>query len=59
MIEFIINNPIIAALIALGSLSLVFGAILGFAAVKFKIEGDPIVEQIDNLLPQTQTSPNY
>jgi len=54
MIDFILNNPIIAALIALGSLSLVFGAILGYAAVKFKIEGDPIVEQIDNLLPQTQ-----
>ena len=54
MIDFIFNNPIIAALIALGGLALVFGAILGFAAVKFKIEGDPIVEQIDNLLPQTQ-----
>ena len=31
-----------------------FGGILGFAAVKFKVEGDPIVEQLDNLLPQTQ-----
>lgn len=38
----------------MGSLALVFGAVLGFAAVKFKIEGDPIVEQIDALLPQTQ-----
>ena len=54
MIDFILNYPIIAALIALGGLSLLFGGILGFAAVKFKIEGDPIVEQIDNLLPQTQ-----
>jgi electron transport complex protein RnfB len=32
----------------------VFGALLGFAAVRFKVEGDPIVEQIDSLLPQTQ-----
>lgn len=54
MIELIINNPIIAALIGLGGLALVFGGLLGFAAVKFKIEGDPIVESLDALLPQTQ-----
>lgn len=54
MLELIINNPIIAALIALGGLALVFGATLGFAAVQFKVEGDPIVEQLDTLLPQTQ-----
>ncbi|UTA46998.1 electron transport complex subunit RsxB [Simiduia sp. 21SJ11W-1] len=54
MIELIIANPIVSALIALGSLSLLFGAVLGFAAVRFKVEGDPIVEQIDALLPQTQ-----
>ena len=29
-------------------------AILGFAAVRFKVEGNPIVDQIDSLLPQTQ-----
>lgn len=39
---------------ALVTLSLIFGGILGFAAVRFKVEGDPIVEQIDALLPQTQ-----
>jgi len=54
MLELITNYPIASALIALGSLSLIFGAILGFAAVRFKVEGDPIVEQIDALLPQTQ-----
>ena len=54
MLELIINNPIIAALIALGGLALIFGGILGFAAVQFKVEGDPIVEQLDALLPQTQ-----
>ena len=42
------------ALIALGSLALVFGLILGFAAIRFRVEGDPIVEQIDTILPQTQ-----
>lgn len=54
MFELILNNSVSAAIIALGGLALVFGAILGFAAVKFKVEGDPIVDQLDALLPQTQ-----
>nr|WP_010132631.1 electron transport complex subunit RsxB [Microbulbifer agarilyticus] len=41
-------------LLVLGGMALVFGALLGFAAVRFKVEGDPIVDQIDALLPQTQ-----
>jgi electron transport complex protein RnfB len=52
--DIIAQNPLSAALVALVSLSIIFGAILGYAAVKFKVEGDPIVEQIDKLLPQTQ-----
>ncbi|MCV6620646.1 MAG: electron transport complex subunit RsxB [Cellvibrionaceae bacterium] len=47
-------HPLVLALLVLGGLALVFGAILGFAAVRYKIEGNPIVDQIDNLLPQTQ-----
>jgi len=54
MIELIIQNPLLSALLALVSLSLLFGAVLGFAAVRFKVEGDPLVERIDELLPQTQ-----
>ena len=54
MIELIAQNPILAALVALVGLSILFGALLGFAAEKFKVIGDPIVEQIDELLPQTQ-----
>ncbi len=54
MFELIAQNPVASALIALIGLALVFGAILGFAAVRFKLEGDPIVQQIDDLLPQTQ-----
>ncbi|UAA37874.1 electron transport complex subunit RsxB [Paraneptunicella aestuarii] len=42
------------AIIAVAVLALCFGAILGFAGIKFKVEGDPIVDQIDELLPQTQ-----
>jgi electron transport complex protein RnfB len=54
MFEFINQYPILAALIAIVGLSLAFGAILGFAAVRYKVEGNPIVDQIDKLLPQTQ-----
>lgn len=45
---------ILVAIAALGVLSLLFGALLGFASVKFRPEGNPIVEQIDAILPQTQ-----
>ncbi len=44
----------IAAIIALTALATVFGLVLGFAAVRFKVEGDPLVDQIDKILPQTQ-----
>lgn len=54
MLELIFQNPIMSALIALVGLSCAFGAILGFAAIRYKVEGNPIVEQIDNILPQTQ-----
>ena len=42
------------AIIVLGIIAALFGALLGFASVKFKVEGDPLVEQLDALLPQTQ-----
>ncbi|MET4693330.1 electron transport complex subunit RsxB [Endozoicomonas lisbonensis] len=45
---------IVYAIIALLALALIFGAILGFASVRFKVEGNPIVDQINELLPQTQ-----
>ncbi|HOI52504.1 MAG TPA: electron transport complex subunit RsxB [Azonexus sp.] len=40
------------AIMALGAL--VLGAALGFSSIKFKVEGDPLVEKIDAILPQTQ-----
>lgn len=45
---------IVWALITLGVMALGFGALLGFASVKFKVEADPLVEQLDQILPQTQ-----
>ena len=47
------TNIIIAIAVLLG-LAAVFGALLGFAAERFKVEGNPLVDQIDALLPQTQ-----
>ncbi len=43
-----------AAVIALAALAIVFGLVLGFAAVRFKVESDPVVDKIDAILPQTQ-----
>ena len=54
MLEFIVQYPLLAALLALVGLGAVFGAVLGFAAVRFKTEGNPIADQINDLLPQTQ-----
>jgi len=44
----------ISAILILVGLAVVFGLILGYASVRFKVEGDPLVDQVDNLLPQTQ-----
>ena len=35
-------------------LSLIIGVALGFSAIKFKVNGDPIIEKIDSILPQTR-----
>lgn len=35
-------------------LSLSIGVALGISAIKFKVDGDPIIEKIDSILPQTQ-----
>ncbi|HAB05865.1 MAG: electron transport complex subunit RsxB [Alloalcanivorax venustensis] len=47
-------TTVLIAIAALLGLAALFGAVLGYASEKFKVEGDPIVEQIDALLPQTQ-----
>jgi len=45
---------ILEPIIVLTLFASVCGALLGFAAIKFKTEGNPIVDQINGLLPQTQ-----
>ncbi|GMM67978.1 MAG: electron transport complex subunit RsxB [Pseudomonadota bacterium] len=49
-----ISSAILFAVIAIGALALAFGLALGYASIRFKVEGDPLVEQIDAVLPQTQ-----
>ncbi len=42
------------AILAITLLATLFGLLLGYSAIRFRIEGDPIADQIDGLLPQTQ-----
>lgn len=44
----------ISALLVFLGLSILFGILLGYAAIRFKVEGNPVAEQIDKVLPQTQ-----
>ncbi|WGE31173.1 electron transport complex subunit RsxB [Actinobacillus genomosp. 2] len=45
---------IVYIVIAIAVIALIFGAVLGYSSIKLKVEADPIVEQIDALLPQSQ-----
>ena len=42
------------ATLTLVTFAFVCGGLLGYASVKFRVEGNPIVEQINQILPQTQ-----
>lgn len=44
----------ITAVLIITAMAVVFGLILGYAATRFKVEEDPLVEKIEVLLPQTQ-----
>lgn len=48
------TSPWLSALLALTLLALVIGVLVGFVAERFKVEQNPLVEQIDAILPQTQ-----
>ncbi|MAL03908.1 MAG: electron transport complex subunit RsxB [Arenimonas sp.] len=43
----------LSVLVVVG-LAAAFGAALGWATVRFRVQADPMVERIDRLLPQTQ-----
>ena len=42
------------AIAVMAALALLLGAVLGAASVRFRVEGDPLVDKIDAVLPQTQ-----
>lgn len=52
--QMISDYPLIAAGLTMVGLGLLFGAILGFAAEYFRAEGNPIADQVNAILPQTQ-----
>jgi len=45
---------ILIAVITLAAISILFGILLGYSSIKFHVEGDPVVDKIDAILPQTQ-----
>ena len=42
------------ALLVMSFIALLLGSVLGFSAIKFRVEGNPLVDKIDAILPQTQ-----
>lgn len=44
----------LVAILALAVLAALFGLLLGYASLRFRVDGDPVTDRIDALLPQTQ-----
>ena len=44
----------IVVIITLAIVAAIFGMLLGYSAIRFRVEGDPVVDKIDAILPQTQ-----
>jgi electron transport complex protein RnfB len=42
------------AILSIAVLAGVFGLLLGYSAIRFRVEGDPVADQVESLLPQTQ-----
>lgn len=43
-----------AAILIMAVLAVLLGVVLGIAAIKYKVDEDPLVDKIDEILPQTQ-----
>lgn len=52
--QYLLSADVWFAILAIVFLAALFGILLGFASIKFKVEADPIAEQIEAILPQTQ-----
>ena len=44
----------LTAILIMALLAVILGAALGYASVKFRVEGNPLVDKIEAILPQTQ-----
>lgn len=44
----------LTVVLTLAIIAVFFGLILGYSAIRFHVEGNPVVDRIDALLPQTQ-----
>ncbi|MDR2241041.1 MAG: electron transport complex subunit RsxB [Zoogloeaceae bacterium] len=44
----------LTALLVMAGIALALGALLGFVSVRFRVEGNPLEEKINAILPQTQ-----
>lgn len=42
------------AILTFAVLGVIFGSLLGYSSIRFKVKTDPIVEELDAILPQTQ-----
>lgn len=47
-------SSLLIAVLTLSAMSAVFGLVLGYSAIRFRVQGDPIADKIDAILPQTQ-----
>lgn len=44
----------LVSIAVMAGLAVVLGLVLGYAALRFRVDGNPLVEKIDAILPQTQ-----
>lgn len=47
-------TSIAIAILTIGILAAIFGALLGYSSLRFKVKEDPVVEELNAILPQTQ-----
>lgn len=44
----------LTAILIMSGIALILGAVLGYASIRFKVEGNPLIDKIDAVLPQSQ-----
>jgi electron transport complex protein RnfB len=54
MQSLIESYPFLSAIGAMLALGAAFGSLLGYASIRFRAEGNPIADEINAILPQTQ-----